>query len=591
MKMHLAVWGLVLALAACGCERKSADEAESFDPKLDSVSAVGENRLDPGLLADQGQIAQAAAKRRGAVASAGDPIEAAKQVLSQMLEAAKAQERERMIEFFTPEDAALMKPLVGVQKEIEEKAASLSQLVKERLGVDMQGLGPQLAGGPSGIAVPAPGELGESSIDKVKFEQTETGVEATFAEGLKYTFVQVDGAWKIKLGLDPSAAPVFSEFAEAIKGFLDDVRGGVEDGSITKKNFQARMQELMQAKLGPVMVKLGQVMAKTMPAVKGRAGPAGPGEAAVGISADFPLEGSQPADQILASDVRRFIDELAGLVEQKQFSEAAAMYVKEDAPLVRAAMSGNWRPKRVQQAIDAASAKAGEMNIDFNAAGKAFLGAYDEAAVRGISATLRRSLAELQPFTANDATIVTANDMVLVSTPAGGRLLLVQVDEQWKRRVLTGERKALSALREFNVLVDRCWEGLIEAMNVGSIASQTDLDAKAAELATNLIVPAFQALERAGAGMLIAPVPPAEGSVAPAVRPGRPRPLPVQGEPGAAQPKPEAMPVEPNAPARVEPNAAIGPEQQYQQDRGPEKAQETRQRLLRPTKRLTGGGS
>jgi hypothetical protein len=130
---------------------------------------------------------------------------------------------------------------------------------------------------------------------------------------------------------------------------------------------------------------------------------------------------------------------------------------------------------------------------------------------------------------------------------------------------------------------------LAAAFDSGSIATQEALIAKAAELANQRIAPAGKDLASIAASMPVPIV--GEGAVLP-VPAGAEA---AQGGPAAVQPVPvqpaEALPMDSNAPAAPKPDKAGDLQQQNQQDRGPEKAQEMRERLMRPTKRLTGGGS
>ncbi len=265
------------------------------------------------------------------------------------------------------------------------------------------------------------------------------------------------------------------------------------------------------------------------------------------------------------------------------------MYEAKDATLVRPAIRGNWMLRRTRLAIEAATKKAKDKKIDFEAAGAAIDASYDVAARDAIIAAVVPALVELKPFAAPEATIQSAGDLVLVSTPAGGKMLLAKNEGQWARRLLSHERKALTTLRGLNTAIDKCWQDLAAAFDGGSVATQEALIAKATELANQGVAPKGKDLAAIAASMPAPKV--SEGAVLP-VSPGAEA---APGEPAAVQPVPvqpvEVLPADSNASAAPKPDKAGELQQQNQQDRGPEKAQQMRERLMRPTKRLTGGGS
>ena len=586
MRKHLAVWGLVTMVAVCGCQSRSAEEPESFDPKVDSTSSGG-GRLDPMLLADQEQIAQASPSRVKVAAVPADPVEAVKDVLARMIEAEKTKDFQKFLEFLIPDEAKVLQPVAAKAKEITEKEASVTQLVKERLELDFS----LAAGGASAGGVGSfvkTGSADAMDIEKMKFEPAEGQVTVTGPNGQKFAFVRVGDDWKLKMGLEASMLPVMMEFLDAVVAYLGDVEAGVNDGSVTKENFAAKCQELSAARLAPAMGKITQLAAQEKAKLAGKSAGVAGGTAQIDISTDFPLDTAKPADKQVIAEVRTFIETLATATEEKQYDQAVGMYEAKDAPLIRSAIRGNWMARRTRSAIEAATKKAQDKKIDFMAAGAAIDASYDVSARDAILAAVVPPLVELKPYAAPEATFQSAGDLVLVSTPSGGRMLLARNEGQWARRLLSHERKGLTALRGLYAAADKCWQELAAALDGGSIATQEDLIAKAAELAGQRISPAGKDLASIAAAMPVPII--SEGAVLP-VPPGAEA---APGEPAAVQPAPiqpvEALPADSNAPAAEKPDKAGNLQQQNQQDRGPEKAQEMRERLMRPTKRLTGGG-
>ena len=91
----------------------------------------------------------------------------------------------------------------------------------------------------------------------------------TGPQGLNLRFAKVGQEWKIKLpqqekALLQAVGPLMQELATAFSGFADEMTLGINSGSITKDNLQAKFDELGKKHVEPVMEKFFGAMMKQM---------------------------------------------------------------------------------------------------------------------------------------------------------------------------------------------------------------------------------------------------------------------------------------------------------------------------------------
>jgi hypothetical protein len=306
MKYWMIVLAACLAGAALsGCERKgSTEDPKRFDSKIDAPTSPYDVRTDPLLLEDQSKIARQSGKKRPAVIPAtGDAVEAVKQTLANLLQAASTGKVESIAPFLADEeDAKVFVHISKVAAETEEKQKAFADLLKERLGMDV----PQELGAFSSQNQNLTASIlseAKDSLEKTQFEQTKDGsIVATDPGGRKTTFVQVEGAWKIKL--QPNKKEALMILPEVIGGLaktLDTLSTGVLDGSITQETLKAKTEEIIATNLQKSLEKLVKVIAASEAAKSGTseaANPAGEGAAVAATSA--PAEGEKDPGQLEA---------------------------------------------------------------------------------------------------------------------------------------------------------------------------------------------------------------------------------------------------------------------------------------------------
>ncbi|GAF73652.1 unnamed protein product, partial [marine sediment metagenome] len=151
------------------------------------------------------------------------------------------------------------KKLLTDMKALEEKNQKVIALVKTKLDKDMKDMsGPGKGGGPLD-------DVAKTSLDDLTFKGQNGTVTFTDKKGNTETFVKENGAWKGKLDADKKEMlGVVVEMLAATDKMLDAITAGVNDGSITKDNFDQKAEQLSKTHMGPAMAKLMAVAMKTI---------------------------------------------------------------------------------------------------------------------------------------------------------------------------------------------------------------------------------------------------------------------------------------------------------------------------------------
>ncbi len=305
-------WTLAAALAllaAGGCERPEEPEPTSeYDTEIDGPPPVYAPSGDPNLLADQKKLArEAAAKARAALPtplgpSAGparaklppgtNPVQSARQALQGAASALQAGRQQQATDLMGPELARLLQQLTSLPQ-VMMKMKAVEQLVRQKFGdaaaAKVQTLG-QLGGqpGPTGPAPqPAFDEMAKQfgqekmlgeflDMAGAKFEAEGDDVVVSQADGSQFRMVYTAQGWKIEMeplmrDLLTAATEVFASMSKA----ADALTAGINDGSITQANFDARVQAVGEQHLKAATEKFLKAMMAGLQ--KAMAGPAAPG--------------------------------------------------------------------------------------------------------------------------------------------------------------------------------------------------------------------------------------------------------------------------------------------------------------------------
>lgn len=188
-----------------------------------------------------------------------DDVDEVKQVVAKMIEAAKAKQADTFADFYVADDAKVIKKFLADMEAVEEKAQKLSTLVKTKLDKEMKDMsGPGKGGGPLD-------EVAKTSLDDLTFKTQNGTVTFTDKKGETETFVKQNGTWKGKLDAGKKEIlGVMVEMLDASDKMLDAVTAGVNDGSITKDNFDQKAEQIGKTHTSAVMAKLMAIMMKAM---------------------------------------------------------------------------------------------------------------------------------------------------------------------------------------------------------------------------------------------------------------------------------------------------------------------------------------
>lgn len=269
----LMLCAMMVSLAAgSGCRKRSpsGETPRTYDPTVDAPASVLQAPYNPDLAKDQTQISRAVAEAAGAAtpgsAPAGAPaagapatpddLEAVKLVVAKMIEAGQQPDAQ----FYTPQDAPVVTALIQGMTALPAKQTEVENLLKTKLGMDQPSealakqMNPAPAGGEAGGPAPKAefkSPLGSATIDQLKFEAVGPDVRVT-GGGQPQVFTRTAQGWKVKFDpMERQMLGLMGDMVAAEGKFLDAVKAGVDDGSITKDNFDAKSKELADTHLKP----------------------------------------------------------------------------------------------------------------------------------------------------------------------------------------------------------------------------------------------------------------------------------------------------------------------------------------------------
>lgn len=282
MKKLLAILAVAVACTALACEKKSDEviRPTKFDRDLDGPPSRLGKPLNEDIAKDQRRIAREAGR---AVAPVGSPpatpapgapagggsSEEVKQIVARMMTTIKPGQEEKALDFLDPQEASAIRPLFKSIQQIGAKVKQLEKLVQTKLGA---ALPESMKGGGGEPPEPLPGmpkDFAKIRFDDIQFKEEGEEVAVTGPQGLKMRFAKVGADWKMKLPpeaklLIQTLRPMFEELLGSFNKVVDEMTAGVNDGSITKDNLEARSEELQKKHVGPVMEKFFEAMMKDM---------------------------------------------------------------------------------------------------------------------------------------------------------------------------------------------------------------------------------------------------------------------------------------------------------------------------------------
>jgi len=281
MSKLLALLAAMLLCAGAGCEKKSAEPVEEsrFDPALDGPPSRLEKPINEDIVKDQRQVARQAGRAVAAVSTpppapspptpTGGPVDQVKQTVASMIATVRPGQEERILDFLEPQDASTLRPMIQGIKQLTPKMQQFEKLVQDKLGMPL----PADIKGTSSASMPGiPLDLSKAKLGDFTFAQQGQEVLVKGPRGEDWRFAKAGQQWKIKLPAGiAKVVPVVSELFTAFGNLLAEMTAGINDGAITKDNFQAKSDELGKKHLEAVTNKLfglifQEMMPTTMPA-------------------------------------------------------------------------------------------------------------------------------------------------------------------------------------------------------------------------------------------------------------------------------------------------------------------------------------
>ena len=271
MKVSTLV-SLVLAatFVFAGCDRKSPQpEPSKYDAEFDGPPMTVAVYVDPLLLADQTKISESSSAPppvlapppppttpKADVVTAPPPTEDApaetvteiKAAIDGYAAALKDTENlDKLSDFIADDqDVRVARTLFEKTGALAKKSKALRQLVQDKLGMEL----PPVETPP----VRLPGSQLQAAKENLKFLSSDDVVLVTGPMGMKATFVKADNRWKVRYGaMDRTMLGFSVKMLEAYDGAIDEIKSGIEDGTITKANFEAKKDAIGKAKIGPVL--------------------------------------------------------------------------------------------------------------------------------------------------------------------------------------------------------------------------------------------------------------------------------------------------------------------------------------------------
>ncbi len=267
MRRLTILLGLVLAAAlAVGCDRgEKYEEPKVYDPTIDSPPSTLVVEPDPQLLANQAEIAKKSPKRIASAAgvpqAGGEPLESIKKTVLAFVDALEARQVDKITGFFVAQDAQAIKPGLVALFALQEKLAKLDQLIKTQFGPEIPDNVFQTTLAQIGLIIANPDKFDRPAILEAlnKAQVTTAGdrVTLTIANAQTFTFLNVNGSWKIELNPElRQSIGIISETVAGIHKVTDSISSGINDGTITKDNLVPKIREQGQAAVETLMAKI-----------------------------------------------------------------------------------------------------------------------------------------------------------------------------------------------------------------------------------------------------------------------------------------------------------------------------------------------
>ena len=191
--------------------------------------------------------------------ASADSIDEVRQTIEKMKAVSPDQGFGALAEFFVDTDARTFAQIDKKISIVEDKQKALESLVQSKLRIEL----PESVDQAAGQMNSSPDEL--ASINSESLTVVGNTVVGVDNSGEKMTFVKVGNDWKIQLSARQRKIVGFlSEATAATEKYFDALTAGVNNGTLTKANFEAKAQEIGQKIMAPVMMKIMMIMMQEM---------------------------------------------------------------------------------------------------------------------------------------------------------------------------------------------------------------------------------------------------------------------------------------------------------------------------------------
>ena len=266
---------LIVAACAAGCDKPEPQPRPSgFDRKIDGSVPLPPGPSGRAILSGTGlpytPPPRAAAAAAPVVADATAQVKA---IVKEIVAAGQAGQSAKILTYLPPEQAKLLKPLVDIADSVAAARVQVEQLILARFGESYVGRMQNVVLAEQGLKV-EPGLLPPTDVEKLTFEAAADTVTVRQPQGIGatskaiMTFVLTNGHWQMHLAdlerpeavemLDPNGPLVsmMKKTGDADIQIFNAISQGVQDGTISAENFDARLAAIAKEKMAPVLAEM-----------------------------------------------------------------------------------------------------------------------------------------------------------------------------------------------------------------------------------------------------------------------------------------------------------------------------------------------
>ncbi|MDY7010692.1 MAG: hypothetical protein SVV80_08065 [Planctomycetota bacterium] len=289
MKRLIIVLAVTVTFLALGCEKRAgrSAEADRYDAKIDGPVCVLTAGADENLLSDQKALSRQTELDAAAVsenkektidedteredtnpAPTAGPAGAVRQVMVDLIANFKAERMDRLADVLPSAEAAALRRSFKDFNKLNQKEVSLVQLFRTKLKMEPPpDVKPELKKDATKMLVYAifGVNFSQVSLDDLSIKQDGETVVISGPNVRKVTFSKDEQVWKIQVSPDARRLVELLEEAVTIsERMTDELISGINNGSVTKDNHRAKMDEIEQRHGAVMGAKIRALMSKLL---------------------------------------------------------------------------------------------------------------------------------------------------------------------------------------------------------------------------------------------------------------------------------------------------------------------------------------